>query len=668
MGKIRVMAAYLLVLMLTVLPLAICGASESSAVTATKTTARTEVWKAITAGKTGSATVAVMDNGVTVYAEGFGMADRVQGVPVDKNTLFNIGSISKVYVATAIMLLADDGKVKLDVPVTTYLPEFTMADERYKDITVRMLLNHSSGLPGTVGPNSFGFQYHKEFYQDVLGILAKSHLKHRPGELAPYCNDGFTLAEMIVAKVSGMSYLDFLQKRIFTPLSLTYTGNSVAERPEKNLIAAKDYTAAGRVLPLEAISLLGSGGLSATAEDLCRFADSFSTDGYHILSPAAMVEMRKVQRSEFSGKLRNSDPGYGLGWDFAEIPALKAKGIDVLGKSGGTGEYNSMLFTVPDKRISVAVIFTGNKGGSVDLCYTLLETYLTGKGLLVKAPEPVKPPVKGEAIPAELAAYEGYYTNGNGLLRLSLDMPANILNVYNVSGSEETKAFSGVYQDGYFHGPGAKYYLATVDGRSLLIMHWASFNLDMVASEKLEKLAAPQELAVAIDGRQWLRRNARAYEGPSAEGYVFSSRLIPALPGYAEFGGIVKVTGPTTASYPIGAIRDLEQLILTNEDGVTWAWINGMLYSAADAAKTLDGGSASLTIGSQGYAEWLKIGQDSVLSFTKPKQGKVLVFDPAGTLIYDSTTDSGEVFVAAGGFVAVAGNPADTFAVLALTR
>lgn len=663
MRKVTIMAVCLLAVSLAVLPPAICGAAESPAVTAAKTTARTEVWKAITAGKTGSATVAVMDNGVTVYAEGFGMADRVQGVPVDKKTLFNMGSISKVYVASAIMLLVDDGKVKLDAPVTTYLPEFTMLDERYKDITVRMLLNHSSGLPGTVGPNSFGSQYHKEFYQDVLAILARSHLKHRPGELAPYCNDGFTLAEMIVAKVSGMSYLDFLAQRIFRPLSLTYTGGSVAERPEKHLVVAKDYTAAGKALPLEAISLLGSGGLSATAEDLCRFADSFSVDGYHILSPASLVEMRKVQRSDFSGKLRNADTGYGLGWDFAEIPVLKAKGIEVLGKSGGTGEYNSMLFTVPDKRISVAVIFTGSRGGAIDLCYTLLETYLTSKGLLVKAPESVKPPVKGEAIPAELAVYEGYYTNGNGLLRLSLDWPANTLTLYNVSGSEETKAFSGVYETGYFHGPGAKYYLATVDGRRLLVMHWGIFNLDMVASEKLEKLAVPQEFAVPVDGRWWLRRNARAYEGPNTEGYVFSSRLIPPLPGYAEFGGIVKVTGATTASYPVSAMRDLEQLILTSEDGVTWAWINGMLYSAADAARILDGGSASLTIGSQGYAEWLKIGQDSILGFTKPRQGKVLVFDPKGTPIYDSTTDSGEVFVAAGGFVAVAGDPADNFTV-----
>ena len=94
-------------------------------------TARSEIWQAINSGKCGSATAAVMVNGRVVYAEGFGMADREKGIPVQRGTLFNIGSISKVYAATAIMLLVDEGKVSLDKPVTDYLPEFRMADNRY---------------------------------------------------------------------------------------------------------------------------------------------------------------------------------------------------------------------------------------------------------------------------------------------------------------------------------------------------------------------------------------------------------------------------------------------------------------------------------------------------------------------------------------------------------
>jgi CubicO group peptidase (beta-lactamase class C family) len=664
MRKLRLTTVCLLAGLLVLLPLAACGAAEKADLAATKAFARTEAWKAITSGKTGSATVAVMDNGVTVYAEGFGMADREKNLPVDKNTLFNIGSISKVYVATAIMLLVDDGKVRLDAPAATYLPEFTMLDERYKDITVRMLLNHTSGLPGTLGPSSFGFQYNKDFYRNVLDILAQSHLKHRPGAMNPYCNDGFTLAEMIVAKVSGMSYLDFLQQRIFTPLSLKYTGTGVGERPEKNLAVAKAYTPAGKALPLEVLSLLGSGGLSATAEDVCRFAESFSGGGHNILSPASLAEMKKVQPCETAVKLGGKGFSYGLGWDFAELTDLKAKGIHVLGKSGGTGEYNSMMFTVPDKRISVAVIQTGSAGNSMEFALALLKTYLTEKGLLANAPDPVAAPPKGEPIPPGLAAYEGYYVKHGGLIRASLDPAANALTIYDVSGDQETKAFSAVYNNGCFYGPGGKYYFVAVDGRSYLFWNWPTFNVDSVFGEKVERSAAPQEPAVGIDGRRWLRRNAKAYEGPTPDG-ILTSRRIPALPGYISFGVIMKVTGPTTASYPVSHMRDLFELSLSERDGVTWAWISGMLYSSADAARTFAGGTAGLTIGSAGYNEWLKVGADSVLGFTKPAQGRVVVFDPDGAPVYDSITDKGDVFVPAGCFVSVAGEPGDTFTVQA---
>ena len=181
------------------------------------TTARTEIWKDLNTGAIGSAAIAIMDKGKVVYSEGFGMADREKSIPVNKKTIFDIGSVSKIYVATAIMVLVDEGKVALDAPASKYLPDFSMVDERYKDITVRMLLNHSSGLPGTTGENNFGFAFNQDVYKDTLDALASSQLKHRPGERSIYCNDGFTLAEMIVARVSGQSYLEFLQERLAVP-------------------------------------------------------------------------------------------------------------------------------------------------------------------------------------------------------------------------------------------------------------------------------------------------------------------------------------------------------------------------------------------------------------------------------------------------------------------
>jgi hypothetical protein len=107
------------------------------------------------------------------------------------------------------------------------------------------------------------------------------------------------------------------------------------------------------------------------------------------------------------------------------------------------------------------------------------------------------------------------------------------------------------------------------------------------------------------------------------------------------------------------------ELSLSERDGVAWAWLSGMLYSDAATAPTFAGGSINLNIGKESYNEWLRIGQDAVLSFTKPAAGRIIVFDPAGESLYDSALDKGEVFVPAGGLVAVAGEPGDAFTVQA---
>ncbi len=222
-------------------------------------TARSEIWRAINSGQCGSATAAITVNGKVVYAEGFGMANREKGIPVERNTLFNIGSISKIYVAAAIMLLVEDGRLSLDKPVTLYLPEFKMADDRYRTITVRMLLNHTSGMPGTQSANSFSFKYDDNMKRETMNTLARAHLKHAPGTMAAYCNDGFTLAEMIVERVSGRRYMNFLNDRIFKPLGLKNTGMGLGEIKDKP-VALYYEPETGKAHPLEAISILGARG------------------------------------------------------------------------------------------------------------------------------------------------------------------------------------------------------------------------------------------------------------------------------------------------------------------------------------------------------------------------------------------------------------------------
>jgi CubicO group peptidase (beta-lactamase class C family) len=436
----------------------------------TISTARTETWKVIANSKAAGASIAVIDNGTIVFSEGFGMADREASAPVTNETMFNIGSISKVFVTTAIMQLVDEHKVGLDNKVTEYIPEFSMADERYKDITVRNLLNHTSGLPGSHYGNMLGYKYNSTVLRDLIADLKTAHLKYAPGEMANYCNDGFTLAEIIVERVSGKSYADFLQERIFQPLSMGHSGRSVGEQNNKSI--AMIYAAdTGKRQPPEVMSVLGAGGLAMTAEDLCRFGDSFAPQSKHILSDASLAEMKKAQQSAFSQYV-SGDPflPFGLSWDVTSIPEFQAQGIQTLAKGGDTSCYSAYLVTVPDRRVSVAVTVSQHTPLATEAALTILKALFEEKGLMKAEGKTVTKPAATEPIPEEWLAKEGLWISGGGLAKLNFDKAQGTATLSSVKGDVETPLVTLTYNNGALSDQdGTRYRIIEVGGTSYFI-------------------------------------------------------------------------------------------------------------------------------------------------------------------------------------------------------
>lgn len=665
MSKIRIICAVFLCSILVTTLAAAEAAGRQNPHESAITKARSEIWKAINSGKCGSATAAVMVEGKVVYAEGFGMADREKGIPVNKTTLFNIGSISKVYTAAAIMLLVDDGKVSLDKPVTDYLPEFRMADDRYRKITVRMTLNHASGLPGTEVNNSFTFRYDDSVKKETLDTLARAHLKHDPGAMAVYCNDGFTLAEMIVERVSGRRYMDFLNERIFRPLRLKATGMGVGEIRGKPVASYYDPKT-GKRHPLETLSILGAGGLSSTAVDLCRFVDTFSAKG-RLLKKTSLAEMRKAQPSAFWGKLRNPTFSYGLGWDMAGLPRYDAAGIQVLGKSGGTGNYSSMVYTVPDKRISVAVIATGAESGAMQTALDVLDAVLVEKGLVPEKGKPVSVPPIAQKLPQDHASWSGYYANGTKLGFLMFDAEKNTAGLYIFKGQEKAPVATFVYNNGYYHdAEGGRSYFAHVGEEGYFVRYLSDFGIDMIAIQKVKPVEKPQGLRIDMDGRIWLRRNVVPFEAiMTVESHFVRSLMYKDLPGYVFFQGIKRIDSPESAGMAFDAIRDQSELTLFEKNGVVWARLSDLLYSPAETAASLKAGENSVKIGGDGYNQWLVANEDAVVSFAKPEQGRIIIFTSDDTATYDSAIDTGDAYVAKGSYIEFAGVANDAFTVKA---
>ncbi|MHB8896129.1 MAG: serine hydrolase domain-containing protein [Candidatus Geothermincolia bacterium] len=661
-------------LLLSTILLSGCGSGGSAAKAdpyqAAIELARTEVWKDINSGKASSASVAILDNGNVVYSEGLGVADRATGVPVSARTLFNIGSVSKTFDAAALMVLVDEGKVKLDAPVTQYLPEFKMADPRYKDVTVRMLLNHQSGFPGSDYANNMGYAFNKPIYEETLAVLAQSHLKAAPGATAPYCNDGFTLAEMIVARLSGQTFLDFLSNKVLKPLSLTRTGDSVGMRPDDGI--SRFYLAdSGKIVPPEVLSVRGAGGISSTAEELVLFMDSFSKSGPHVLSDSSIAEMSKPSPSVFAKAAVketgvNPEMTYGLGFDLTGIPTLQAQGIKVIGKGGDSDDYHSMMLAVPDKRISVAVIEAGHGSRAAEITLSMLRSVLEAKGLVKKVNSPATAPPAPQAIPAGYANLAGYYAGDTSTYKLSLDLNQNIGELTVIKNGVESSPAALAYRDGNLYtAAGGQFKLISAAGRDMLIA--AVDGGYMTMGQRLTSISNPQALGTNIDGQVWLRRNVKPFEAMSAttQTHLVRSTALPGMPGYIAFYGVKKIESGNFAGMPVDAIRDLTELTLLDRNGQTWARVSDSLYSKIDTAAPVGAGQKNVTIGKDGYNEWLKTEGDLILKIVKPSKCRVVVFEPGGSVSYDSEIDQGEMFVAAGSLVELAGLPGNVLSVTA---
>ncbi|HOW57500.1 MAG TPA: serine hydrolase domain-containing protein, partial [Smithellaceae bacterium] len=222
--------------------------------------------------KTGASSISLsfVDGDRLVWTESFGLADKEAKTAPTADTMYCIGSTSKVLAAIAVMKLADQKLVSLDAPLTNYIKSFRMLSPEYNQITVRMLLNHSSGFPGTdernaetTSPLPF------DFSAQVLETLKTQRLKHPPGYLSVYCNDGFTIIEQLVLAVTGKSYARFVHDEIFIPLGMKHSYYPRNYLPEGSF--AKRYKG-NEPLPQLFLNTFGSGGLYSTPTDMAKIA------------------------------------------------------------------------------------------------------------------------------------------------------------------------------------------------------------------------------------------------------------------------------------------------------------------------------------------------------------------------------------------------------------
>lgn len=357
--------------------------------------------------------VALLADDLVIWREAFGYADRERKVPATPDTRFNIGSVAKVVATLAVMILRDRGQLTLDQPLVELLPGFSMRSPAFRQVTVRHLMSHSSGFPGNNIRNNGSFVPYLDYAQDTMLALSQLHLKHEPGELAVYCNDGFTMIEPLVRALTGLPFYEFVQREIFDPLGMTLSGYPVTPAAEGTYV--HPYFE-GRSLTQEMSTPFASGGILSTPTDMLKLAQMFLDQGVYqgrrIVSVDAVREMGLDQSART--RINPSAPSWrwGLGWDSVQQAGLNAAGLRAWAKNGGTFFFATDFFVLPEARLAMLISGSGHDYEPRALAEGLLLRAAAERGAIQALPPAIVSTAPPQVSPApDRTALVGVYAN-----------------------------------------------------------------------------------------------------------------------------------------------------------------------------------------------------------------------------------------------------------------
>ncbi len=313
--------------------------------------------------------VGVVADQELVWAQGFGFADIATERPMTPDTKFRMASHSKLFTATAIMQLREQGKLQLDDPVSKYLPWFQVKSAQPDDppITIEQLLTHGSGLQREAGPHWTTREFPTR--EELKGLIPERQAVFSPEVRFKYSNLAFSIAGMVVEAVSGRTWADYLQANIFDPLAMTSSSVDLAVEG-----LATGYTM--RLLDgsretigfVDARGMAAATGLTSTVEDMAEFVSAQfrkgQRGGERILSTASLREMHRVRFLE-------NDWTNGRGIAFS---VQRVDGTLYVGHGGGYPGYTTNTKIQLDSKVGVIVLTNTNDSNPSQIAEQLMNT------------------------------------------------------------------------------------------------------------------------------------------------------------------------------------------------------------------------------------------------------------------------------------------------------
>ncbi|MCI0338745.1 MAG: beta-lactamase family protein [Acidobacteria bacterium] len=344
--------------------------------------------------------LAVIKDGRIIYKRGYGMANLDHDIPITTTSIFHVASVSKHFTAAAVALLAQRNKLSLDDPVRKYIPELPDFGE---PITIRHLIYHTSGLRDQwtlLGLAGLRYSLDRIADRDVLDVIARQkELNFRPGEKFLYCNTGYTLLAMIVARVSGQSFREFTDANIFRPLGMknSHFRDDHAEVVKNHAYGYLPTPEGAFRLGATNFDTTGATSLLTTVEDVALWDQNFYNK--KVGGPALIEQMHE------RGKLNNGEV---LNYAFA-LNLSTYRGVPIVEHSGSDAGYRAHLIRFPEQHFSVACFCNAGPVDITALTRKVADIYLEAEFKDTPAEQPVTSvPVLSET---QLRSKEGLYVD-----------------------------------------------------------------------------------------------------------------------------------------------------------------------------------------------------------------------------------------------------------------
>jgi len=280
-----------------------------------------------------------------------GMADDEKKIPFNETTLVRTASITKPITAIAVMQLVEQGKLDLEAPVSTYLSSFNTS--KFKDIKVKHILQHSSGLRGYKNNKERNNKKNFTSLEDAFDIVSDSKLLFEPGSDFQYTSYGYNVAGLLIEHVSGWSYDDYIKKFIFEPAGMASSTIERAGQVSDDVAKIYHQNKPGKIKLIKEHNIsdrIPAGGVLSTIEDLVSFGK-------------AVLDYRLISKESLDSLITNTGlkkegNGYGMGW---YLYGMNPKYGNIFGHSGGQLGCSSFIFLFPqDEAVTVVLSNTSN--------------------------------------------------------------------------------------------------------------------------------------------------------------------------------------------------------------------------------------------------------------------------------------------------------------------